>query len=398
MYPTVYRWLATRFGLPEPSPESLVERPIALESEATLACTLTGQVKTALGGESVVSMSRADATQQRKTATTAMPSDAEGVTAWQGSMRDRVRTRLGVRNEATPLDARTLQRTVHPDFVDERVVFFSDPGVPVPAVLLLPNAKSPVPGIVFVGEEAKSADSAPERYWLPLVRAGHAVLAIDPRGTGETSEGPVPREYRGFLTGTDASLFYGALRAGASVPGMRVRDILAACTFLETRAEIDPGRIGILGVGSGGTLATFAAALDARIQVAVSSGGLLSFDAIAASGNSSHRLTELVPGALQSFDLPDVAALVAPRPLVLANVVDAVHRRVDVRVARHAYAQAQQAYHALRAEPNLQIVDTDSSAAILESLIHLARAASKTSATATENSGLKTDRADSPRR
>ena len=39
MYPTVYQWLAKWFGLPEPAPESLVERPIPLESETTLDCT-----------------------------------------------------------------------------------------------------------------------------------------------------------------------------------------------------------------------------------------------------------------------------------------------------------------------------------------------------------------------
>jgi dienelactone hydrolase len=150
---------------------------------------------------------------------------------------------------------------------------------------------------------------------------------------------------------------------------MRVRDVLAACAFLESRAEIDPERLGVLGIGSGGTLATCAASLDARIKVAVSSGGLLSFDAIAASGTSTHRLTELVPGALESFDLPDVAALVAPRSLVLANMVDATHRRVDPALGRSTYAQAEHAYRAFSAEKNFLIVDADSSEAIIQRLV-----------------------------
>jgi cephalosporin-C deacetylase-like acetyl esterase len=94
---------------------------------------------------------------------------------------------------------------------------------------------------------------------------------------------------------------------------MQVRDVLAVCSFLESRAEIDPQKLGVLGIGSGGTLTAFAASLDPRIKVAVSSEGLLSFDAICANEASTHRLTELVPGVLESFDLPDVAALVAPR-------------------------------------------------------------------------------------
>ncbi len=367
MYPTVYRWLTKWLRMPEPAPESLAERPIVLDSETTLACTLSGQVKTSLGGETVASLSRADASQRRAPAAT--PADAEGWRSWQRQMLERVGGKLGFPSGTTPLQPRTLRRSEQVSLVDERVVFFSDPGVYVPAVLLLPAAKQRVPAIIFVNQEAKAADAAPERYWLPLVRAGYAVLAIDPRGTGETGEGPVPREYRGFLSGPDATLFYGAIRAGTSIAGMQVRDVLAARAFLESRAEIDPNRLGILGVGSGGTLAAFAASLDARIKVAVSSGGLLSFDAIAASGTSTHRLTELVPGALGSFDLPDVATLVAPRSLVLANLVDATHGRVDRALAQSTYAQAKHVYRALSADNNLRIVDADSSEAIIQHVV-----------------------------
>jgi cephalosporin-C deacetylase-like acetyl esterase len=367
MYPTVYQWLVKRFGLPEPAPESLVERPIALESETTLSCTLSGQVQTSLGGETVTSLSRADASPSRPAAVT--PADPEGWRSWRRQMLERIRAKLGVTSESAPLQPRTLRRSEQESFGDERVVFFSDPGVYVPAVLLLPAATRRAPAIVFINDEAKSADAAAERYWLPLVRSGYAVLAIDPRGTGETSEGPVPREYRGFLTGPDASLFYGAIRAGTTIPGMRVRDVLAACAFLESRTEIDPTKLGVLGVGSGGTLAMFAASLDARFKVAVSSGSLLSFDAIAASETSTHRLTELVPGALCSFDLPDIASLVAPRSLVLANLVDAAHRRVDPSLARDTYAWTTQAYRAFSAEQNFHIVDADSSEGIIQQVI-----------------------------
>jgi cephalosporin-C deacetylase-like acetyl esterase len=298
-----------------------------------------------------------------------MSADPEWWREWQRQMRERIGAKLGVASGTIPLQPRTLHRSVQEGFVDERVVFSSDPGVFVPAVLLLPVATGRAPAIVFINEESKSADAAPERYWLPLVRAGCAVLAIDPRGTGETSEGPIPREYRGFLTGPDASLFYGAIRAGTSIPGIRVRDVLAARAYLESRREIDPARLGVFGIGSGGTLATFAAGLDARIQVAMSSGALLSFDAIAASETSTHRLTELVPGALASFDLPDVAALVAPRSLVLANLVDATHRRVDPALARAAYAPAVRAFRGLSAEQKLHIADADSSVAIIQQLV-----------------------------
>lgn len=48
--------------------------------------------------------------------------------------------------------------------------------------------------------------------------------------------------------------------------------------------------------------------------------------------------------ALASFDLPDVAGLVAPRHLVLANLVDGRRERVDRQLTRSEYGQAQQAF------------------------------------------------------
>src|SRR5262249_3457314 len=150
--------------------------PIVLESESTLACTLSGQVRTALGGETVASLSRADASRSRSQTRgpAETPDDPEGWSSWQRRMRERVRTKQGdgggsgSGSRTIPLQPRTLRRWEQESFVDERVVFFSDPGVYVPVVLLLPAAKQPAPAIIFVNTEAKSADAAPERYWLPL--------------------------------------------------------------------------------------------------------------------------------------------------------------------------------------------------------------------------------------
>jgi hypothetical protein len=60
---------------------------------------------------------------------------------------------------------------------------------------------------------------------------------------------------------------------------------------------------------------------------------------------------------------------VAPRSLVLANLVDATHRRVDPALAQSTYAQAIHAYRAFSAENNLRIVDADSSESIIRQLV-----------------------------
>lgn len=87
-----------------------------------------------------------------------------------------------------------------------------------------------------------------EPYHQALLEAGVAVLAFDYRGFGD-SEG-------------DATLLD---------PAAQVEDIRNAVTFLETRPEIDRGRIGAFGSGgTGGGNAVMAAGLDERIRAVVS--------------------------------------------------------------------------------------------------------------------------------
>jgi hypothetical protein len=55
-----YKWLSRWWLSEAPAPDSLVEAPAPLEPESALNCTTTGQIRTALGGETVLSLSGAE--------------------------------------------------------------------------------------------------------------------------------------------------------------------------------------------------------------------------------------------------------------------------------------------------------------------------------------------------
>jgi hypothetical protein len=85
-------------------------------------------------------------------------------------------------------------------------------------------------------------------YHERLTAAGYAILIFDYRGFGE-SEGE-----RGLL-----------------LPMNQVEDIRNAITYLETRPEVDPKRIGLHGIGgTGGAHAVYVAGVDERVKCAVS--------------------------------------------------------------------------------------------------------------------------------
>ena len=131
----------------------------------------------------------------------------------------------------------------------EDVRFHSGPAV-LAGTLKLPDAGSPpFPAIVQgPGWLGLAAANAYKPYHEALVAAGFAVLVFDYRGFGDST---------GDATYLD--------------PMTQVADWRAAVTYLETRTEVDSGRIGAFGSGgTGGGNAIYAGALDPRVKAVVS--------------------------------------------------------------------------------------------------------------------------------
>jgi len=133
---------------------------------------------------------------------------------------------------------------------EERVCFYSE-GERVAGILRLPDdgGAAPYPAIVQGPGwlQLKEAKRNPP-YHEAFTRAGFAVLVIDFRGFGE-SEGDR----------TDL------------LPHRWIDDLVNAVTYLTTRPDIDPHRIGTFGSGStGGGNAIMLPAVDPRVRAAVS--------------------------------------------------------------------------------------------------------------------------------
>lgn len=141
-----------------------------------------------------------------------------------------------------------------------------------------------------------------------LNRNGYGTLLFDSRGFGR-SEGV------GMSTG-----WYGDL------------DIDAAVTYLSERPDVEPGRIGVLGLSMGGEEAIAAAATDDRIRavVAEGAGAVRSVDDMAAISEVGRVLgfphywlqtavTDAFTDAPRPIGLVDAMAAIAPRPVMLIS-------------------------------------------------------------------------------
>ena len=120
----------------------------------------------------------------------------------------------------------------------------------------------------------------------------------------------------------------------------RVHDVMRTIDWIETRDDLDSDRVGCTGISGGGTITTFATALDPRIKAALISGYLNTFrDSIF---SLSHCIDNYVPGILQWCEMYDVAGLIAPRPLfVESGDKDAIF---PVEASRESFARVKKVY------------------------------------------------------
>ena len=129
----------------------------------------------------------------------------------------------------------------------------------------------------------------------------------------------------------------------------RVYDVMRAVDYLSEREEVDPKRIGCMGISGGGTITFFASALERRIKAAVVSGYFNTFkDSIL---SISHCMDNYVPGVLRYAEMYDIAGLIAPRPLfVESGTKDDIF---PVEATRDSFGKAKRIYQAFGAQDRL---------------------------------------------
>ena len=216
------------------------------------------------------------------------------------------------------------------------------------------EANQRVPGILFVKPEIlKDGKQHP--------------VAIVLHGTGgsKESESPTLRELatknfiavsidgryhgeRGNQTDYNAAIAQ-AYQDGKSHPLYydTVWDVMRLLDYLDTRPEVDPNRIGLMGISKGGIETWLTAAVDTRVAVTIPCISVQSFqwglehdawhgristvqkgfDLIAKAEGIEHPdavfvqkfYDRVIPGIYTTFDGPKMLPLIAPRPLLVIN-------------------------------------------------------------------------------
>jgi hypothetical protein len=109
------------------------------------------------------------------------------------------------------------------------------------------------------------------------------------------------------------SLFW----AGTTWQGIVHWDDIRTVDYLASRPEVDPARIGCVGISMGGYRTDFLAGLDDRIQCAVSVGWMSTLRPLIRKHVLTHSFVHFLPGLTRFVDLPDVIGCMVPKPLMV---------------------------------------------------------------------------------
>ncbi|MGO4880389.1 MAG: alpha/beta hydrolase family protein [Bryobacteraceae bacterium] len=253
--------------------------------------------------------------------------------AWQKQLRAKLTELVGGFPAAgTALHSETLETRELPTYRREKFIFESRHGLFVLGYLLTPRDPKPphatmicipghgrgvddIVGIDAQGHERTGKPGYQHDFAIQAVEHGMAAVAIEPLGFGCRRD-PVTRKKGKEATACQPSAG-AALLLGQTMIGWRVYDVMRAIDWIETRSDLDARRVGCMGISGGGTVTTFASALEPRIRAALISGYLNTFhDSIM---SLSHCIDNYVPGILNWAEMYDVAGLIAPRPLAVES-------------------------------------------------------------------------------
>jgi dienelactone hydrolase len=254
-------------------------------------------------------------------------------------------------------------------FTVEKLHFQSMPGLYVTANLYLPanpdrkGGGGKRPAILYVCghgnvvEGGVSFGSKVHYQYHPAWFAAHGYvcLVIDTLQLGEI---------QGLHHGTYREGMWWWHSRGYTPAGVELWNGIRALDYLETRPEVDPKRIGVTGRSGGGAYSWWLAAADDRVQAAVPVAGIADLRAHVLEGVAPRVANGVIVGHCDCmyftnthhWDFATVAALIAPRPLLLGNSdADDIF---PVAGYRRLAEKARKVYALYDAEEKFQLLET----------------------------------------
>ncbi|MDY0099903.1 MAG: acetylxylan esterase [Bacteroidales bacterium] len=315
-------------------------------TEEEMKVSVTGQVSTSSGGETVHSINliyaeklEGELVRKRNNPGISLP-----------EMTVAAKKLSGFREPAVlelPVMTGSLPRGNH---VAEKYFVKGEGDYQIPYLHYKPE-KSSGKTVIYLNQDGKSSAFSDNNVDLFLAN-GISVITPDLVGTGETGPGAIHGD--ADFEGSSHNLWYASLLIGRSITGIRASDVVRLARLIKEAGQADE----IIGfaVGDMAAVMLHAACFSQDISSMMLVNPLLSYRQIVMNRLYDPRLVQCaVAGALEEYDLPDLAAAFAPRRLFIAGTSESSDERTTATVNEADLAIVREAYSRLKANENLRI-------------------------------------------
>lgn len=294
--------------------------PLAVAQNAGESKTEKAKLDTSRGDKMIADYFRRE-TQKLSDACLADIQTADDWHAKKDEYRRQLHEMLGLDPlpEKTDLAATVTGKLDHPEFTVEKLHFQSRPGLYVTGNLYVPKEREgKLPAILYVcghGNVKKDgisygAKSHYQHHGAWFARNGYVCLVIDTLQLGEIE---------GIHHGTYRYNMWWWLNRGYTPAGVEAWNCVRALDYLQSRPEVDGEKLGVTGRSGGGAYSWWIAAIDERIKCTVPVAGITDLQNHVVDGCVEGHCDCMYMVNTYRWDYPQVAALVAPRPLLISN-------------------------------------------------------------------------------
>ena len=359
LYPALKRW----FRIPIPASEPDDRRP---ESElASLTPAIAGELRMPPIHELALNVAISKLNSAR----------AEMASLAPDARRAELQRRLGAKLgdiEPNPKPEVKIHWTKRLDGAEiEALTLAIEPGIVVPVLVLRPAdaSKRKLPMVVAIDEGGKERFLAGRCGEIKeLLREGIAVCLPDVRGTGETTS-----EMHRALNSEEESDAATEFMLGKTLLGARLKDLRSVLAYLSARPDVECKKIALWGdsfapvnpprfaldeligwqVGPeieyqaepmGGLLALLGGLYEDKVRTIAARCGLAAYSSVLEDQFAYVPNDVVVPGILEVADVADIAAALAPRPLLMEQFVDGQNRVVPESELRKRFGQVYQSF------------------------------------------------------
>jgi cephalosporin-C deacetylase-like acetyl esterase len=214
----------------------------------------------------------------------------------------------------TPLKAQITGRLERDAYRIEKIVFQSMPGLYVTGNFYVPkDGTKALPTVLYLCGHSPHPLGAKFQYQdraIWFASHGFACLTLDTHEFGELS---------GVHHGTHDLNMWHWFSLGYTPAGVEVWNAIRTVDYLETRPEVNAKRIGLTGISGGGAMTWYTAAVDERIVAAAPVCSTFTWGSQAEHWVARGQCDCIYYLNHYRWDFPIVAALIAPRPLMILS-------------------------------------------------------------------------------